>query len=85
MHIIDRIQAFADASGQIVQIEVYDAELLTDPVTDAQERGPLRMSILAEADAPALFAALNQRLAGAGKSNDRIAALRAKYLARENK
>lgn len=80
-----RIQADADMNGllQPEGVQVFDAPIVTDPVTDQQKRGDVRMVKVPLALRQAFCDWVNQRAGGLQKYQDRLAAERADYAAQQ--
>lgn len=75
-----RIQADADNNGTIQpqSIQVFDADVITDPVTDDTTRGSLRPVDLSSTARQRIADAINAELAGPQKSAARLEAARTK-------
>ena len=71
-----RIQADANRNGMIRprDIQIYDAPLTVDPVTDEQTRGAPVLVDLPNAARQRIADAINAELEGATKSSERLAA-----------
>ncbi len=74
-----RIQADANRNGMIRPraIEIYDAPLTMDPVTDVETRGPPVLVDLPNAARQRIADAINAELEGATRAAERLAAARA--------
>jgi hypothetical protein len=72
---LERFQAFADNDGLLTaaSITVFDADLTTDPVTDAVKRGPLRQADVPLAVRQEIVDFINAKLAGKNKADERLA------------
>lgn len=77
---LERLQVIADLNGLVTAdgIEVFDAPILTDPVTDAPTRGDLRKVVLPLDVRQRLAAAINAELGGSVKAAERLSAARTK-------
>lgn len=75
---LERIQAFAGLDGQITaaSVQVYDAPVVTDPVTDELRRGDLREVLLPLDVRQRIAAAINAELGGATRAAERLTAAR---------
>jgi hypothetical protein len=75
-----RVQADAGLDGviQASSIEVFDAPLLIDPVTDQPRRGDLRQVDLSLAIRQRIADAINAELAGTTKAAERLTETRNK-------
>lgn len=84
---LERIQALAGLDGQITaaSVQVFDAPVVTDPVTDEPRRGDLREVLLPLDVRQRIADAVNAELGGAAKAAERITAAReAKRIERED-
>ncbi len=74
-----RIQADANRNGMIRprDIQIYDAPLTVDPVTDEQTRGAPVLVDLPNGARQRIADAINAELEGATKASERLAAARA--------
>lgn len=83
---LERIQALAGHDGLITaaSVQVYDAPVVIDPVTDLPRRGDLREVRLPLDVRQRIADAINAELGGAAKAQERLAAAReAKRIERE--
>ncbi len=84
---LERIQALAGLDGLITaaSVQVFDAPVVTDPVTDELRRGDLREVHLPADVRTRIADFINAELGGAAKAAERIAASRElKRIEREN-
>lgn len=83
----ERIQAFADINGRITpeSIDVRDADVIVDPVTDEVRRGDLRKVDLPADVRQRIADFINAELGGAEKAAERLQGARAKVLAEREK
>jgi hypothetical protein len=85
---LERIQALAGFDGLIdpASVQVFDAPVVTDPVSDQPRRGELREVILPPPLRKEIADFINAKLGGASKAEERIAAAREdKRIEREKK
>ncbi len=80
-----RIQADADSTGMLTpdRVQVFDAAVIVDPVTDIPSRGTVRQVKIPLALRQAFCDWVNQRAGGLAKYQERLAAERADWAAKQ--